>query len=468
MEDIEVLTSFSLKRIVALIPYLLTLGATSILFIYNLISYLNSKDKLLKDFIIYLGVQTIYLCYAIFLFLFFEDAYKEDNLYSILKESLEILNYFFYLKYTTNAIDFDKTEYRKLNFLIKFTMAIMLLYLPLQLIVVRYLELSNNFIFIGIRLIMFLLTVIMIVQSYKIKGNKILNYVRVGTILFFLFGLMSFTFMLNIPQNTYVLPYHFILLATLIDIIIFSVAMSKRVKHQIVSAEKLASDKEVEIQTLQYRKEIEIKEQKETFQKKLAMDLHDDIGSSLSSILINSELAIRTLHNQPQVASKILDNINFQSSEISTKLSDFIWSLQIDNLKNSNNIKQRLLDYQQDLFEEMKINFNYDIEEIIFKENSNEKIGLMRNILMISKEAMNNIAKYSNAKNVTISLKKQNENLKLIIQDDGIGFDTNNIRKGNGLGNIKLRSESMNGECNIQSSLKKGTRIEINIPYQND
>jgi signal transduction histidine kinase len=264
--------------------------------------------------------------------------------------------------------------------------------------------------------------------------------------------------LLDVPSN-YILPYHYILMGVIADLIIFSIAMSNRIKHQIISAQQSAKDKEIELQTMQYKQELIIQEQKEEYRRNIAMDLHDDIGASLSSILIYSELAQKTILTKPSATQIILNNISIQSKEISNKLSDFIWSLKIEKGISNNNLKQRLLDYQQFLFAELNIACKYDIDETILPEN----INLIRNLLLVIKEAMNNIAKYSKAHNVLITLKKNPEKIILTIQDDGIGFDMEHVKMGNGLSNMEKRCHAINGSYKISSILGKGTTIEIQI-----
>jgi signal transduction histidine kinase len=453
---------YTLDAIVKMIPYLFTYGATLILLAYHAVSYYHYKDSLLRDFCLYLLLQSCYLTLAIYIHLFYTSIPDLPLYLNITKESLEIMTYFFYILYTTNAIGFDKKEHNLLVRIIKSTLLLMLSYLPLQL-VVYYLGMDNVYIFIGVRLLIFTLAIVMFWQSFKIKNNRILPYIRLATMIYFFFGLMSFTSMFFDLGEYLIVPYHFILIGVIADLIIFSIAMSNRIKHQIISAQQSAKDKEIELQTIQYKQELIIQDQKEEYRRNIAMDLHDDIGASLSSILIYSELAQKTILTKPSATQTILNNISIQSKEISNKLSDFIWSLKIEKGLSNNNLKQRLLDYQQFLFAELNIACKYDIDETILPEN----INLIRNLLLIIKEAMNNIAKYSKAHNVMISLVKIPEKIILTIQDDGIGFDPKIVKKGNGLSNMEKRCQAINGTYKISSILDRGTIIEIQIVSSN-
>jgi signal transduction histidine kinase len=105
----------------------------------------------------------------------------------------------------------------------------------------------------------------------------------------------------------------------------------------------------------------------------------------------------------------------------------------------------------------------YDIDEeafSLFKGYEERK-----NILLVIKEAMNNIAKYSEASGAHIIFKRQDDkNVFLMIGDNGKGFDTTTAAKGNGLKNMQARVLSMKGNFSLVSNPGKGTRISVLIP----
>ena len=87
-----------------------------------------------------------------------------------------------------------------------------------------------------------------------------------------------------------------------------------------------------------------------------------------------------------------------------------------------------------------------------------------KHILLIVKEALNNIAKYSGATHTFISFKQADGKLVLIIQDNGKGFTNPESMNGNGLGNIRQRCEQCNGSCKIESVPGKGVTITAVFP----
>jgi signal transduction histidine kinase len=86
---------------------------------------------------------------------------------------------------------------------------------------------------------------------------------------------------------------------------------------------------------------------------------------------------------------------------------------------------------------------------------------------LIIKEALNNIAKYSEAENVEVNVAVQGTHLTVDISDNGKGFDIHLIKQGNGLSNMKSRAESLHGNLEIVSAPGKGTFIHCLIPLPN-
>ena len=91
----------------------------------------------------------------------------------------------------------------------------------------------------------------------------------------------------------------------------------------------------------------------------------------------------------------------------------------------------------------------------------------MFNILLIIKEALNNIAKYSEADHAEVHVALNGSHLLLDITDNGKGFDVGSGKNGNGLGNMKKRTDSLDGSFDVQSAPGEGTSIRCRIPIPN-
>lgn len=196
--------------------------------------------------------------------------------------------------------------------------------------------------------------------------------------------------------------------------------------------------------------------------EKLMADLHDDIGASLSSIHINSEIAEKIQESKPENVKKLLGNISKESKEISAKLSDFLWSIKQES-NDVVHIKSRILDFQSQLIGEKNIRFKYDIDE----ESIMNDLTFTKNLLLIIKESLNNISKYSGATEVNLTIKKASDVLILKIMDNGYGFDISSVSVGNGLNNMKKRCEDNGGTFFVTTQLQHGTTITCEWQMQN-
>ena len=178
-------------------------------------------------------------------------------------------------------------------------------------------------------------------------------------------------------------------------------------------------------------------------------------------IVINSSLPGFMLQIiSPILSAKSLDKIENQSKDLADKIGDIIWSMKPGKdefMTMSSRIKNFANDILGATTIDYSININSEIDTLL------TDITTRKNIVLISKEAINNIAKYSQAKTVQITFEKENDNLLLSISDDGIGFNPE-IIKGNGISNIKKRAIEINGKMSIISSEKKGTSITLQIP----
>ena len=152
---------------------------------------------------------------------------------------------------------------------------------------------------------------------------------------------------------------------------------------------------------------------------RISQDLHDDIGATLSSIQIFGELAGSTLEKDAGHSKKMIGEMTGQTKELMSRMSDVIWSMKPSE-EEKNSITARIKNYSSELLSAKGISCALDIDEEISKKINNPIVR--KNILLIIKEAMNNIAKYSKADKVNISLLQQDKAILLCIADNGTGF----------------------------------------------
>ena len=177
----------------------------------------------------------------------------------------------------------------------------------------------------------------------------------------------------------------------------------------------------------------------------IAGDLHDDIGSSLSSIMLMSELA----RKQPMQAADYLLQINETAGKVIDSMNDIIWAINPGN-DMAEQMLVRMQEFASALLEKKDIALHF--KPALSIEILKMDIGQRKNFYLIFKEAVHNAFKYSGCKNVTVSIWQEERSLYLKIEDDGKGFDTTKKYMGNGLHNMQKRAAEINGKLQITSS----------------
>jgi two-component sensor histidine kinase len=192
---------------------------------------------------------------------------------------------------------------------------------------------------------------------------------------------------------------------------------------------------------------------------RIATDLHDDIGSSLTNISILSELSSKNL-SQPEKAQPFLLRISEEVQASSQAMDDIIWSVNSRN-DSLQETMARMRRYAAELFDNTDIKCHLQLDEpSAYKKLSME---LRRDVYLIYKEALNNIHKHAHAKNVWIEVIERQNYLFMRISDDGRGFNTSLNTHRNGLKNLRARVDKWKGNIHIQSGQNGGTEIEVKL-----
>lgn len=194
----------------------------------------------------------------------------------------------------------------------------------------------------------------------------------------------------------------------------------------------------------------------ENIRNNIAADLHDDIGSTLNSISLFSEVA-------KQEAGKpipALEQIGVSARKIIDAMSDIVWTINPENDTFENVIaRMRSLSYM--LLKAKAIEFIFKADESL--NHLSLPMPVRKNFYLLFKEAINNLVKYSNATRASFHLLLENKNIKMVIRDNGVGFDINNALMGNGIKNMKRRAAEIGAELLIESAEGKGTNIELSF-----
>lgn len=194
----------------------------------------------------------------------------------------------------------------------------------------------------------------------------------------------------------------------------------------------------------------------EKMRQRFSRDLHDDIGSTLSSINILARTA-----GAENDGSNTMKKIQQRSQKMLDAMDDIIWSTKPDN-DALESLIIRTREYAGEVLEAAGIQYEIIVQENMppIRLNMEQK----KNMYLIIKEAVNNLAKYSQSPTAAIHFTYSNNRLQLLIKDEGVGFTVDGVLKGNGLQNMKTRATEMNAELLVNSGAGKGTAINIKLP----
>jgi signal transduction histidine kinase len=292
-------------------------------------------------------------------------------------------------------------------------------------------------------------------QQLKWEANEMSQYSFTNKVLRVAFGYFLFLLIWNFIYFT----YHFIEKSR--SQLIEKIRLENELKLQQLESEKTKAELEqqkAEMETQKFCAQMNQMLKLQQVRLQIASDLHDDMGSTLTSISYYSELVKMHLKEDNALLKPILDKIGNNARNIVNAMSDIVWVI---NPKNDNT---------SDLISRMKFNAAEMLGEkniqYAFKTNDDiEKLKLSmeyrKNLYLIYKEAMNNAVKYSQCSKVEIDFVQSDRQLSLHINDNGKGFDIQNVNEGNGLINMKRRAEEINAHFEICSAQNKGTHIRL-------
>lgn len=201
----------------------------------------------------------------------------------------------------------------------------------------------------------------------------------------------------------------------------------------------------------QQLKEVKVRNQ-------LAADLHDEVGSSLSSILLLSKMAANSKSNNND---GLLQKISGYTKEVIDKMGDIVWMMN-PKYDEGENLREKLEQFVARIKDVATFKTHLEIDSAI--DAIKFAMETRKAIFLIVKEAANNAVKYANAANFYIQIKLIEKKLLLNIEDDGVGFETGENSFGNGLDTMTMRTKNIQGTIEIHSKKGSGTKIKIAIP----
>lgn len=205
----------------------------------------------------------------------------------------------------------------------------------------------------------------------------------------------------------------------------------------------------------------------ENEKNRIARDIHDGPAQTIASLVIRSDIIRKLIEKDSPNTTiyKEIEQLKFQLRSVIKEIRKIMYDLRptsLDELGFSSSIHGLISKTEEDC----NIKFSVSIDEESEIKNSNLKIICFR----IIQESLNNIIKHSKAEKAYIYVKITTDYIDMIVQDNGVGFDTTKINSANsfGLSSLKERVALVNGNVNIDSKFSKGTAINVKIPNKED
>jgi ligand-binding sensor domain-containing protein/signal transduction histidine kinase len=206
---------------------------------------------------------------------------------------------------------------------------------------------------------------------------------------------------------------------------------------------------------------------------RIARDVHDELGSKLTQISFQGSIAQCSLNDTVETQRQI-EQMAISAREAVSSLQEIIWAADPEN-DTLEGLIGHISHYAGEFFNASTINC-----EVLAPDHVPDyqiSAALRHNLFLATKEAVNNAAKHARAKRILIQIIIREDELEILISDNGTGFDANvtaneapeNTRRlGHGLFNMRERLRTVGGRCEIKSESRQGTKVSFFAPLGRD
>jgi signal transduction histidine kinase len=196
---------------------------------------------------------------------------------------------------------------------------------------------------------------------------------------------------------------------------------------------------------------------------RIARDIHDDLGSKVTKLLLTGEVAQIKAGANPAVGAPLSQMCDGARNILAT-IDEVVWIVnsQHDNLDD---FGIYVCKYAQHFLEPTGIRFRFDVAAELPAQTLSQL--MRRNLSLAIKEALNNAAKHSQATELTVRIELVGSRLSVVVADNGRGFDSAHTRqKRNGLTNMKQRMAEIGGDCDVASRPGGGCQVSFRVPLK--
>jgi len=208
------------------------------------------------------------------------------------------------------------------------------------------------------------------------------------------------------------------------------------------------------------RQQAELHRAAEAERSRIARDLHDELGTSLTEVSLMASAGLGQFQDEAKIRKRF-HAIAEKSRDLVSGLDAIIWA--IDPKRNSlQSFADYVASYANELFSSSGITCRLRVQiecgAVALSESERHSLFLA------VKEALNNVIRHASATEVDLRLSQLDDHLQILIADNGRGFDWEKIRRGNGLANLQERLQAVGGKRYVESQPGKGTTIKLVVP----
>lgn len=281
--------------------------------------------------------------------------------------------------------------------------------------------------------------------------------IGVGLFLMLLANLCSLSILVwqgFFPPSSAPFPFFFSICGFLAEVVMFSAALG--LKSALVEKEKESAKlRIVDAERNLLAAQISLLGER----TRISRDLHDDLGSEISSLGLSAFSAARS--GDAGKMTRVLEEVSAQSSRLVEDMRDLIWSMNPEN----DTLEKMLARVRQTalrLLDEREVSLRFDIEPALASFRLAPEVH--RQLFLMFKESLNNVAKYARCRSARVSARREGGAVVFEVADDGVGFDPAAVKEGNGLSNLKNRAAALHGSAEIVSEMGRGAVVRWRVP----
>jgi signal transduction histidine kinase len=381
--------------------------------------------------------------------------------YAELFQWLPILIYVVYMEFMSHFLNIP-TIHPKVQQLIRTVQKWILVYVLVDLsAIVVFRQPVPGFVYQVCAFLVLLYVVRIFVAMYRVR-DQLINYILVGSIIAATGSFVSTILILWNAANGISdirLPILISYIGVGLELLVFSIAFMY--KAALIEWEKKrATEALYRMESRNKQLQLNIHEMR----NKISADLHDQVGSTLYSVSLYSQMARKQLAPEgdvvqnPLLAADIMDKIAVASKTMLSEMNDIVWTLNPMN-DSGNKLADRMIATANNLI--LPLNVQLDLQLNFDHSLDNMGMEKRKNLYLVYKEILTNAAKHAQMTAMSIQSMQERSRLTIVIKDNGKGFDSSKATTGNGLGNMQRRMQEIDGQLIFETAPSKGTTISI-------